>query len=456
MFGFRKTTNSLVKNEERTMQEILPQFAGAGSSLTVVQDELNSLKAGYPMVWQNGRWRPFVEAVTHASITATDLEAAAASWKSYRAVLAALFPGEVPESGVVDSELADISSIAGRKNTFLKADHDLAIGSSIKARGGVFEVLQHADDRAAIDGIPFDPATPDWALLRSNLRTRRIVVGSTGNLAYSVARTAQALGFQAEVHISVDATPFKKGRLLELGVEVVEHSGDYRQAVAAARKSAAHDDAAYLIDDESSSRLFLGYSYGARLLADQLASRGISIDETRPLVVYLPCGVGGAPGGLTFGLKAIFGDNCACVFVEPTQSPCFLVQLMSGKNNPTSVYDIGLNNKTIADGLAVPSASLFAVAQVAEMVEACVTVADVDMLELSAKLGKHGYPVEPSAASALGALEPFTQACGEHLDERKRRFASASSTHVVWSTGKSTPDTLKLLSQVANQNRVGA
>ncbi|TGV62833.1 pyridoxal-phosphate dependent enzyme, partial [Mesorhizobium sp. M00.F.Ca.ET.149.01.1.1] len=147
----------------------------------------------------------------------------------------------------------------------------MAIGSSIKARGGVFEVLQHADDRAALDGISFDPATSDWARLRSNLKARRIVVGSTGNLAYSVARTARALGFQAEVHISADATPFKKARLVELDVQVVEHSGDYKEAVAAARKSAARDDAAYLIDDESSSRLFLGYSYGARLLADQLA-----------------------------------------------------------------------------------------------------------------------------------------------------------------------------------------
>ncbi|TGT94949.1 pyridoxal-phosphate dependent enzyme, partial [bacterium M00.F.Ca.ET.163.01.1.1] len=264
------------------MQEMLPQFAGAGSSSTVAQDELSSLKAGYPMVWQNIRWRPFVEAVVHASITESDVEAAAASWISYRAVLADLFPGEVPESGVIDSKLADISSIAGRKNVFLKADHDLAIGSSIKARGGVFEVLQHADDRAALDGISFDPATSDWARLRSNLKARRIVVGSTGNLAYSVARTARALGFQAEVHISADATPFKKARLVELDVQVVEHSGDYKEAVAAARKSAARDDAAYLIDDESSSRLFLGYSYGARLLADQLASRGISIDEKHP------------------------------------------------------------------------------------------------------------------------------------------------------------------------------
>ncbi|TGU16488.1 pyridoxal-phosphate dependent enzyme, partial [Mesorhizobium sp. M4B.F.Ca.ET.150.01.1.1] len=92
-----------------------------------------------------------------------------------------------------------------------------------------------------------------------------------------------------------------------------------------------------------------------------------------------------------------------------------------GKNKPTSVYDIGLNNKTIADGLAVPSASIFAVAQVGEMVDACVTVADAEMLKLSAKLGEHGFPVEPSAASALGALEPFVKSCGYHFDERKRR-----------------------------------
>ncbi|MBB4235891.1 D-serine ammonia-lyase [Rhizobium esperanzae] len=439
------------------MQDMLPQLAGAAPSFAAVQDDLNALKSGRPTVWHNDRWRPFAEALSRASMTLSDVEEAAASWKEYRGVLAALFPGEVPESGVVDSQLVDIASIAGRENVFLKADHDLPIGSSIKARGGVFEVLQHAADRAVIDGTEFDPLAPDWGRLHSNLETRRIVVGSTGNLAYSVGRTARALGFQAEVHISADATPFKKARLVELGADVVEHSGDYSEAVAAARKSAAGDDAAYLIDDESSPRLFLGYSYGARLLADQLASRGITVDEEHPLIVYLPCGVGGAPGGLTFGLKAIFGDNCACVFVEPTQSPCFLVQLMSGKNTPTSVYDVGLNNRTIADGLAVPSASIFAVEQVGEMVETCVTVSESEMLELSAKLGEHGFPVEPSAASALGALEPFVKSCNEHVEERKRRFASASATHVIWSTGKSTPDTLKLLTEFAKPNfkRVG-
>jgi len=318
---------------------------------------------------------------------------------------------------------------------FVKCDHCLPLTGSIKARGGVYEVLRIAERSALRAGIlrpdqDYDvlaaPAARAW------FATQRIVVGSTGNLGFAVGRTARALGFEIDVHMSRDAKPWKKERLTQIGATVIEHAADYSSAVAAARESSATVPGSYFIDDERSKELFFGYSAAAAELASQLLRTGVAIDADRPLCVYLPCGVGGAPAGVLYGLRALLGPHVWGFFAEPTAAPCMMLRLI-GMPATATVYDLGLDNQTIADGLAVARASDFAYQMIGSQLMGAYTVTDDQMLcWLAAASGEH-LRLEPAAATGFaGALDAIWQLPRGPLTSRLAR-----ANHVIWTTGGS-------------------
>lgn len=391
------------------------------------------VRAGVPTVWRNPALQPAAEVLSTLPLQRSDIEAAQARWRRFAPLLARLFPELAIAGGRIDSALLETAgsfatAVLGRGGPLLiKADHDLPLTGSIKARGGVYEVLWYAEHIAEAIGSPADYIAFGDASWRERFARHTVVVGSTGNLGFSVGVMARALGFAAEVHMSSDAKTWKKDRLRRLGVNVVEHAADYTVAVAAARASAAQRSHCHFVDDETSVHLFLGYACGAFDLEEQFARRGIGVDAEHPLWVFLPCGVGGAPGGITFGLKHVFGDAVRCVFVEPVESPCMLVQLASGATGSVSVYDIGRTNRTLQDGLAVASASLFAAGMVRCLIEGIVTVGDNESLEWVRRAWRDSeLRVEPSAASALAA--PLRWMPIGHS-------ADGASTALVWTTG---------------------
>ncbi|ARP81798.1 D-serine ammonia-lyase [Bordetella genomosp. 8] len=412
---------------------------------------LQSLREAMPLLWT----RPARATTADASTwTLDDVRHASDRFQRFAPLLALLFPELAPAEGAIESPLLRAEGMQAALRwpramgkLWIKADHDLPVAGSIKARGGLHEVLEYAETLARREGLL--QAGQDYRVLaepaaRACFAGHRVAVGSTGNLGLAIGVIASALGFQAAVHMSADAKKWKKARLRARGVTVVEHAGDYQKAVAAGRAEMRDDPRGYFVDDERSPSLFLGYAAAALHLREQLRVAGITVDDAHPLFVYLPCGVGGAPAGIAFGLKEIFGPHVHCFFAEPTQSPCFLVRMMAGSGQlpdapaAPSIYDVGLNNLTEADGLAVPRASELAAAVMATRLDGVYTVADDRLFADLARLyDSEGLRIEPSAAAGFsGPDQLFTSAAGQaYLHTHGLAPAMGDATHLVWTTG---------------------
>lgn len=386
------------------------------------------LRSGRPVVWLRSPQ-------AHVScqkrpVSIADIEEARARLERFRPALRALFP-ESHWDGNIQSALLDYPSTVGLANTpLVKADHALPLTGSIKARGGVYELLCRIEEIAQAEGILVPGG--DYAGIadpeaRAVLARHCMAVASTGNLGFSIGLVSRAFGLQAKVFMSREAKAWKKDRLIRLGVEVVELDCDYNETVDRGR-AIARDAGAIFIDDTTSRDLLIGYAVAADEAIAQLSARGIAPTVAHPLVVYLPCGVGGAPGGVTFGLKHRLGDAVVCVFVEPIESACMLAALARGEGRSVSVYDLGLSNRTVADGLAVAVASELVLEVAGDLIDAVVALPDAAMTQWVGRAWHEaGLRLEPSAAAALGAIEPFLAARPDYAD----------ATHIAWTTGGS-------------------
>ncbi|ASM39306.1 D-serine ammonia-lyase [Campylobacter sputorum subsp. bovis] len=309
----------------------------------------------------------------------------------------------------------------------------MPISGSIKARGGIYEVLQHCENLLLKEGllkIDDDYSKIANDDIKSFLSKFKVAVGSTGNLGLSIGIMSAKLGFKASVHMSSDAREWKKEMLRSYGVNVVEYESDYSIAVANGRKEAQGDPQSYFVDDENSKSLFLGYSVAVKRLTGQLKSLDIKIDENHPLFVYLPCGVGGGPGGVAYGIKKEFGKYAHCFFAEPTHSPCMLLGMHTQKHNEISVFDIGLDNKTAADGLAVGRASSLVGKIMDTMLEGIYTISDDEMYKLLyLAYEKEDLKLEPSALAGVKGIY--------HINKLYDKEKLKNATHIAWITGGS-------------------
>lgn len=393
---------------------------------------LNQLRSATPVFWQNTKMASFKDAAADVGLTQADVDAAMARLQRFAPYIQKVFPETQASNDIIESEFyrtERLRKVLGIEKgaLYIKADNELPISGSIKARGGVYEVLQYAEKLALDHGllsIEDDYSKLDSKPFRDFFSKYSVAVGSTGNLGLSIGIMSAKLGFKAQVHMSSDAKQWKKDKLRANGVEVFEYDGDYGQAVASGRQQVEQDPYGYFVDDENSKHLFLGYAVAGIRLKQQFDKAGITIDKQHPLYVYLPCGVGGGPGGVAFGLKLAFGDHVHCVFAEPVQSPCMLLGIYTGLHDEISVQDIGLSNHTIADGLAVGRASGFVGQALQRSLTAFYTVEDEELNRLLRVVHEtEGLKLEPSACAGLAGIQYF-----KDIDKAR---------HLVWATGGS-------------------
>ena len=402
-----------------------------------------------PVTWFNPNATTLAAGLPHVGLDQRDVADASARLARFAPYLCQAFPETRAMQGILESEVAAIPALQATLNQrygvdvtgrlLLKKDSHLPISGSIKARGGIYEVLTHAEQLAIKAGLLRED--DDYSKLFSDEFRRffgqySIAVGSTGNLGMSIGIMSAKLGFTVTVHMSADAREWKKRKLREHGVIVVEYAEDYGVAVEQGRKEAERDPNCFFIDDENSRTLFLGYSVAGERLKKQFDEMGIEVDAEHPLFVYLPCGVGGGPGGVAFGLKLAFGDNVHCFFAEPTHSPCMLLGVHTGLHDQIAVQDLGIDNLTAADGLAVGRASGFVGRAMERLLDGFYTLSDQEMYDLLGLLDRdEQIRLEPSALAGMPG--PWrVSADGEWQASRcLDALRMAQATHLVWATG---------------------
>ncbi|ODM50675.1 D-serine ammonia-lyase [Vibrio harveyi] len=420
---------------------------------------VNALVAEFPLVerligseeviWFNPNITTLEEGLPYVGLGAANIKDASERLKRFAPYLMKAFPETVASNGIIESNVVEIdkmkscleaqygTQILGR--LMLKKDSHLPISGSIKARGGIYEVLTHAEKLAIEAGLLSE--SDDYSKLfseefRQFFQQYSIAVGSTGNLGMSIGIMSAKLGFSVSVHMSADAREWKKNKLRSHGVNVVEYEQDYGVAVEQGRKEAEKDPTCFFIDDENSQTLFLGYSVAGERLKQQFDDMGIIVDAEHPLFVYLPCGVGGGPGGVAFGLKMAFGDHVHCIFAEPTHSPCMLLGVHTGLHDDIAVQDLGIDNITAADGLAVGRASGFVGRAMERLLDGYYTMTDERMYHHLGELSEQeDIRLEPSAlAGMMGAVhvsQDLVYQARMQFSEDKMKNA----IHLVWATG---------------------
>ena len=402
------------------------------------------------LVWINTKEMDYSEYEKNLPVSDEELKDAEERLARFAPFIKKVFPETAETNGIIESPLEPIFSMQKELEKiyeteipgklYLKMDSHLPVAGSVKARGGVYEVLKHTEELAMEAGML--SVTDDYSILADEKFKKffsgyKVQVGSTGNLGLSIGITSAALGFEVIVHMSADAKQWKKDMLRSKGVTVIEYADDYGKAVEEGRKSSDADSKSYFVDDEKSMNLFLGYTVAASRMKKQFDEKGIVIDKEHPLLVYIPCGVGGAPGGVAYGIKRIFKENAYVFFVEPTLAPCMVLGMATELHENICVRDLGIYGLTHADGLAVGRASGLVSKIMDPILSGIFTLEDYKLYDYLRVLNSsENKRIEPSSCAAFeGPVTLMKYETSRKYVEEKIGKNIENAYHICWATG---------------------
>ncbi len=184
---------------------------------------LEMIMAAEEVFWRNPKYHAFAQAIQTIPLRERDVKEAEERLRRFAPYIAKAFPETRTAHGIIESPLVRIPNMKQRLEKMfqtniegellLKCDSHLPISGSIKARGGIYEVLKHAEDLALANHMI--TMGDDYAVMDSEefgqfFSRYSLVVGSTGNLGLSIGIIGAKLGFRVTVHMSADAKQWKK------------------------------------------------------------------------------------------------------------------------------------------------------------------------------------------------------------------------------------------------------
>src|SRR5699024_1356311 len=199
----------------------------------VISKKLSEMTEVY---WLNDQYDTYDDAGRDSGFTIDDIKGAEQRLLKFAPLIKKLFPETKSSDGIIESPVEKIENMEKYLNEteedelqgqlYIKRDDILPISGSVKARGGIYEILKYAEELAAeYDLIDEEADYEQFASerFREVFKRYTIVCASTGNLGLSIGIMSAELGFKVDIHMSVDAKVWKKALLRDYGVNVIEH-----------------------------------------------------------------------------------------------------------------------------------------------------------------------------------------------------------------------------------------
>lgn len=214
------------------------------------------------------------------------------------------------------------------------------------------------------------------------------VTSSTGNHGAAVAYAAKQMGIPATVFLPERPNPVKRELITRLGADVVEAGRDY-DAARGHGAEFARQRGWYFVEDGRDSNITPGP-----------ATISCEILEERPEtdVIYVPVGDTTLVRGVGFAAKHL-KPSVRIVGVSAERAPAYYRSWQQGRAVSTESCD------TLADGLAVRTASEENVAELRRLVDDMTLVSEEEMLRAIRRLLLEEHVVaEPAGAASTAAF----------------------------------------------------